>query len=199
MAAEAGRAPLTRRRERHSCLARPPARRREDLPDRGQRRVAVLVVGQRPQCRLGRRLAVEPDEGVERDGPVGEGAGLVQAHHVHPGQALDRGQLLHQDPAPGQGERGDAEGDAGQQHQALRDHANQRGDRPGGSLPYCPVAVQLADHQQHGDRRDRPRDVAQNPVDAVHQLRAHRREVPRLGGELAGVRVGAHRRGLVAA
>ena len=78
--------------------------------------------------------------------------------------------------------------------------------RPCGTMPTSaatvPVAacrarlmgVQRADDQQHGHRRDRPGDVAQDLVDAVHQLRAHQREPPRLGGELAGVRVGAHRR-----
>ena len=60
---------------------------------------------------------------------------LSRHTHVHPGQALDRGQLLHQDPAPGQRDRGHAEGDAGQQDQPLRDHADQRGDGPGGGLP----------------------------------------------------------------
>ena len=75
----------------------------------------------------------------KRDGPVGQGAGLIQAHHVHPGQALDRGKLLHQDPAPGERDRGHAEGDAGQQHQALRDHADQRRDRPAGDLPDVPM------------------------------------------------------------
>ena len=199
LAGEAGRAPLARRGERHGCLPRPPLRRRERLPDGGQRRVAVLVVGQRPECRPGRRLAVEPDEAVEGDGPVGQGAGLVQAHHVHPGQALDRGKLLDQDPAPGERDRGHAEGDAGQQDQALRDHADQRRDRPAGDLPYVPMGVPPADHQQHGHRPDRPGDVAQDPVDAVHQLRAHQRETPRLGGELAGVRIRAHPGGLVAA
>ena len=66
-------------------------------------------------------------------------------------------------------------------------------------LPYVSAGVPSADHQQHGHRPDRPGDVAQDPVDAVHQLRAHQRETPRLGGELAGVRVGAHPGGLVAA
>src|SRR6266481_3775411 len=75
-------------------LARPPLRRWEGLPDGGQRRVAGLVVGERAERRLGWRLVIEPDQVVEGDRPVGEGAGLVQAHHVHPGQALDRGKLL---------------------------------------------------------------------------------------------------------
>ena len=107
--------------------------------------------------------------------------------------------MLDQDPAPGEGDRGHAEGDAGQQDQALRDHADQRRDRPGGGLPPRLMAVDRADHQQHGHRPDRPGDVAQDPVDAVHQLRAHRRVPARLGGELAGVGVGAHAGGLVAA
>ena len=132
---EAGRAPLARRRERHRVPGAPTRRRREDLPDGGQRRVLVLLTGERAERRLGRRLIVERDEGVERDGPVGQGAGLVEAHHVDPGQALDGGKLLHQHPAAGQGDRGHAERDAGQQHQALRDHADQRGDRRRSARP----------------------------------------------------------------
>ena len=61
----------------------------------------------------GRRPVIEPDQAVKGDGPVGEGAGLVQAHHVHPGQPLHGGKLLNQHPAPGEGDRGRAEGDAG--------------------------------------------------------------------------------------
>ena len=61
------------------------------------------------------------------------------------------------------------------------------------------MSMPPADHQQHSHRPDGPGDVTQDLVDAVHQLRAHQRETPRLGGELAGVRVGAHPGGLVAA
>ena len=199
MPGEAGRAPLARRRERHLCLARPPGRRRESLPDGGQRGVLVLFVGERAERGLGRRLSVERDQGVERDGAVGQGAGLVETDNVDPGQALDRGKLLHQHPAPGQGDRGHAEGDAGQQHQSLRDHADQRGDRPGQRLPRRVVHVQLADHHERGHRDDRPGNVTQDPVDALHKLRAHQRETPRLGGQLAGVRGGAHLGGLITA
>jgi hypothetical protein len=87
---EAGCAPLTRGREWDGLLARPPLRRGDGLPDGGQRGVAGLVVGERAERRLSRRGVIKPDQAVERDGPVGEGAGLVEAHHVHPGQALHR-------------------------------------------------------------------------------------------------------------
>ena len=63
MAAEAGRAPLAGRGERHGLLARPARRGRKGLPDGGQRRVAVLLTGERPE----RRPAVERDEVLERD------------------------------------------------------------------------------------------------------------------------------------
>ena len=196
---EAGGAPLARGGKGHAVLARPPLRRRERLPDSGQRRVAGLVVGERAERRLRRRLVIHPDHAVEGDGPVGESAGLVQAHHVHPGQALHRGKLLHQDPAPGQRDRGRAEGDAGQQDQPLRHHADQRGDGRGGALARGLVGMQLADDEQHRHRRDRPRDVAQDLVDARDQLRAHQREPPRLRRQLPGVRLGAHPGRLVAA
>ena len=199
MPGEAGRAPLARGRERNGVLACPPLRRREGLPDGGQRRVAGLVVGERAERRLGRRLVIEPDQAIKGDGPVGEGAGLIQAHHIHPGQALHRGKLLHQDPAPGERDRGRAEGDAGQQHQALRHHTDQRGDGRGGALARSLVGVQLADDEQHRHRRDRPGDVAQDLVDARDQLRAHQREPPRLRRQLPGVRLSAHRGRLIAA
>jgi hypothetical protein len=72
-------APVARRRERHCVLAHPAAWRRESLPDRRQCRVAVLVVGERAERLFSRCLIVEPDQPAEDDGPVGEGAGLVEA------------------------------------------------------------------------------------------------------------------------
>jgi hypothetical protein len=131
--------------------------------------------------------------------PSVRGAGLVQAHHVHPGQALHGGELLHQDPAPGQRDRGRAEGDAGQQDQSLRHHADQRGDGRGRALARVLAGMQLAEDQQHRHRRNRPGDVAQDLVDARDQLRAYYREPPRLRRQLPGVRLGAHPGRLVAA
>jgi len=103
---EAGRAPLARRRERNGGLAG-PSRPAAGTPARWPPGSRSGPSRRRARRALPRRgLVVEPDEGIERDGPVGQGAGLVEAHDVHPGQALDRGQLLDQDPAPGQRDRG---------------------------------------------------------------------------------------------
>ena len=58
------------------------------------------------------------------------------------------------------------------------------------------MRAELAEREQRGGRHDRPRDVAQDQVDPVHQLGAHQREPPRLVRELARVRVGADPRRL---
>ena len=44
--------------------------------------------------------------------------------------------------------------------------------------------AELADEQERGGRHDRPRDVAQDPVDAAAQLRTREREPPGVLGEL---------------
>ena len=67
--------------------------------DAAQRRVAVLVVGERAQ-----RVAGVDAVGVDRAArpasnamiAFGERAGLVEADDVDPGETLDRGQLLHE-------------------------------------------------------------------------------------------------------
>ena len=54
-----------------------------------------------------------------------DGARLVQAQHVDASERLDAVELLRQHLAAGQAHRGDGEHRRGQQHQALRDHAQQ--------------------------------------------------------------------------
>ena len=83
--------------------------------------------------------------------------------------------------------------------------------RPWGTMPTMPATVPLtasrqsssgvvlADEQEHGDREDRPGDVAQDQVDAVHELGSCELEAAGLGGELAGVGVVADGRRLEAA
>ncbi len=60
------------------------------------------------------------------------------------------------------------------------------------------VGVELAHRRDDRHRDDRPRHVAQDLIDPVHQLRSHQRESPRLDGEAMRIRVGPHRRGPVA-
>ena len=58
-----------------------------------------------------------------------DGARLVQAQHVDARERLDAVELLRQHLAAGQAHRGDGEHRRGQQHQALRDHAQQGAHR----------------------------------------------------------------------
>ncbi len=78
---------------------------------------------------------------------------------------------------------------------------------PSGTIPTTPATVprsaasssvvtQLAPEEQRRRRDQRPRDDAQDEVDAVHQLRAGELEPTRLGGDLARVRVSADPCGL---
>ena len=89
--------------------------------ERAERGVDVVVVSRR--LRPPKEL-----EAVEDDVALGERARLVEADDVDPGQPLDRGQLLHQHPAASQRHRGDAEGQAREQDQALGHHAHDAGD-----------------------------------------------------------------------
>ena len=60
---------------------------------------------QRPEGRVDRERAIDHLERVEDNGPVGEGAGLVEAHDVDAGQRLDRRELLDQHVAAGERQR----------------------------------------------------------------------------------------------
>ena len=60
-----------------------------------------------------------------RERPLGEGARLVEADHVHPGEALDGRQLLGQDLLRRQPGGAHGEGDAGQQDESLGHHRHQ--------------------------------------------------------------------------
>ena len=128
---------------------------------------------------------------AKRDRTVGQGPGLVEADDVDAGQPLDGGELLHEHLAPGQAQRADEEGDAREQHQALRHHPHEGGHRADHRVGGALVAPgQLADEEDRSDDDEAPADVAQQGVDALHQLRAGLREALRLGGQPLGVGVG---------
>ncbi len=110
-----------------------------------------------------------------------------------PRQPFHGRQLLDEDLAAGERDRRHPEGDAREQHEALGHHAHHARDRPADRLAPVVVGVELADEQEDGDREDRPRDVAQDPVDAVHELRAGELEATGFGGEFPRVRVVADR------
>ncbi len=185
-------APLPARRERH--LDGDAARlARDGLGDRVGGRVAPAEVrGEAAEHGPGLVLgAGERDDLVEAEGAVGEGAGLVDADHVDPGQRLDRVQPLDERAAPGHAAGGDGEGDAREQHEALGD---ERDDARGG------LGDRLADrgvvHVQGEDERPADRDhhehqQPQQAVDVLLQRRERLAVALGLADELVGVGVGA--------
>ena len=124
------RRPLAGRRERHASHRRPPSGGGNAAASAARVALAGSAAASAPSAAARRRPA--PSSGtqpVEPDVAVGEGAGLVQADDVDPGQALDGGQLLHQRSAGGPGPPSRPRTRAGQQHQALGHHADERRDR----------------------------------------------------------------------
>ena len=200
MGSEGGRAPLARGRERHRPGPAPAGRRGEGRAHRGEGRVAVRVVGERAEGRLGlgRVGPVDRLAALVDDLPLGEGPRLVQAHDVDAGQDLDRGQLLDQHLAAGQGDRRDGERQAGEQDEALGHHPDHPGDGAGERGRHR-AGLELAPQQEPGDGDQRVLDDPQEQVDAVHELRAHQLEVAGLAGQPPGVGVGSDRGGLEAA
>ena len=147
-------------------------------------------------------VVVQAQDLLELDPPGGQGAGLVQAQGVHPGQDLHGGQLLDQDVLVGQGQAGCGEVDAGQEHQALGDHADHPGHgqddgvppaavRPGGRP--APGHAHLGPQQQQGHGDDHPADPGQDPVGARLELGGDHAVAAGLGRQAVGVGVGAHR------
>ena len=94
-------------------------------------------------------------EPLESRTGLGDGAGLVDAEHVHAGEAFDRCQLAREHLAPGEGHGRDREGDAGEQHESLRHHGDQRGDRVGHALLHGGVHAELRPDEDRGHRKDR--------------------------------------------
>ena len=176
----------------------PAGRRRQRGGQRLQRAVRVRVVGERAQRladlvggQIGARFAV-----LVGDVADGQGAGLVQADDVDPGQALDGGQLLHQDLLPGQLHGGQQERHRGQQHQALRHQPDQAAGGPDHHLLPALVADRppLRPQLQRQRDDDDPGDVLQQLIDRLLDLGAGFGELLRLGGDLVDVGVRADRR-----
>ena len=196
--AERGRAPLAGGGERHRTGARPAGWRGERRAQRRGGRVAVLVGREGAERVVDRRSRVEGLDPVVGDRAFGERPGLVEADDVDAGEALDRGQLLHEHVAAGQRDCRDREREARQQHQALGNHRHDTGDNPRHRLPPPFVRAELAEREQRRRRHQGIRDVAQDRVDPVHQLRTHEREPPGLRCEPPRVRIVADTRRLEA-
>ena len=110
---------------------------RRDLCPQSVQRGAVLVKdAQQPGKGLFCFLpgAFHAFHGFQFHGAGGQGAGFIQAQHVHPGQGFNTGKLLHQGVAPAQLDHTDGHGHTGQQDQAFRNHADHGCHRRGNGL-----------------------------------------------------------------
>ena len=166
------------------------------LGDRLQGPVAVAGAGGEAGQRRGAGGGV--DAGGELDPgqpqlPRGQGAGLVDADRVDRGEALTGAHLLDQGVASRQPHRGDGEGDAHQQHQALGDQRHQPGGRGLGGFVEADAADPEGEDQ---DRRQRDHHVGAGDDDAVDldlEGGGGMAEGARLAGEAAGVALLADR------
>ena len=93
----------------------------------------------------------------------------------------------------GEPHRGDGEGDAHQQHQALGDQGHQAGGRGLRRLDQVGAAQLEGEQQEHRQRHHHVGAGDDHPVDLVLQRRGRVAEGARLAGELAGVALLAHR------
>ena len=95
--------------------------------------VRLLVGGgQRGERRAGVAARVAPPSGTSSTTSMRSSVsvpGLVGAHDVDAGQALDGAELLDEAALAAEADDADGEGDAGQQHEALGDHGDDAGDR----------------------------------------------------------------------
>ena len=163
---ERGAAPLADGGERRHGLGPPRRiRSRAGVDDGGHRRVRPFLERAKGAEHLAHpRFAggqgrppgagrVEQLDSGEAHAALGERAGLVQADDVHPGQALDRGQFLHEAVALPEPHHADREGHRRQQHQAFRHHRHDPGDGPAG-----PLAQPARDARLHDDLQNSGRD-----------------------------------------
>jgi hypothetical protein len=131
---EPGGAPLAGRREGNAAHAGPVERRFGVAV--GERLLGGIRVRVRPRDRGERvvdrgRVVLVGDafDAVDHHRAFGDGAGLVEADHVDPGEDLDRRELLHEGSTLGEANDADRERHAREQHQALGHHADHAGDR----------------------------------------------------------------------
>ncbi len=167
--AELGCRPLSGRREREVAGDLPPLGGGVVGDDRLERGVGRRVRrAERAEHLGGIGIGGVADRLDRRQADLagGDRAGLVEAQGVDPGEQLDRGQLLGQRLAAGEGDHPGDEAEAREQHQAVGHH----GDRCGnGGLerisPHDRVVAELAEQQQHRRRRNDEREPAQDDVD----------------------------------
>ena len=157
------------------------------LPDSFRRGVGSVARGAR-QCTKHHGFVT----GNNLDAPHantagGQGASLVEAQAVHAREDLDGGKFLHEHTAARQRRRADREVHGRQEHQALRNHADHRGDREHeGLTPVSPVAAGdpiLRVEGQDDDGKQHDGDDLQHPIDRRLDLRDRTREGAGLFGQ----------------
>ena len=126
---------------------------------------------------------------LEADDAFGERAGLVEADDVDAREPFDGRELLNQHPPARERERGDREGEAREQDEPLGYRGDDAGDDARQRRAPAVVTLELTERQQNRGHRQRPRDEAQDLVDARAELGTHQREPAGLGREPMRVRV----------
>ncbi|SIA63020.1 Uncharacterised protein [Mycobacteroides abscessus subsp. abscessus] len=157
------------------------------LPDGLRRRVGAVArcARQRPEDR---GLVTGNDLNATHSNTAGrQRTRLVEAQAVHARKDLDGRKFLDEHAPACQRRRADREVHGRQEHQALRDHADHRGDREHeGLAPVSPVSAGdaiLRVEGQDDDRKQHDGDDLQHPVNRRLDLRDRTREGARLFGQ----------------
>ena len=146
----------------------------------------------RTQRSVDRRRRIQRDDLTYRHARLGQGSGLVDAHHVDAGQHLDSWHLLHQRPLPAEPDHGHGHRGAGQQHEAFGDHRHHAGHGAGEGIAPVRAGPNLGDEEQRPQRHQNVGHDADEAHDRRHQFALGDGEFARLGCELGRVGIHAH-------
>ena len=154
-------------------------------------------VGRAEEARCGlphlRLVRLQGNHGLQLHLAGGQGAGLVQAEDVRPGEGLDAVQLLHEGVAAAQAHHAHGQGNARQEHQPLGNHADHGGGRLGhGGVEAVAAHAVLLPEQQQTDRHDDHAEDADQPGHLLHQLGLGAADDLGRAGETAQVALLAH-------
>ena len=126
-----------------------------------------LVVGTQHSLHLlGRGLGVQAHQLLHRHVRLGDGARLIHAQYIHPGQGLNGAHLVDQGFPLGQAHHRDGQGHAGQEVQALGNHADEGGHHGGDGggealLLYQKFVAKQGDAQGNEGEADDPNQAVQ--------------------------------------